>query len=73
MTSNFFKSIFIYFLTIIIVSIFTLFAAVQASSSTFSNRLSLDGEFIWPLPDYSYISSYFGYRNSPTSGASSYL
>lgn len=72
MTSNFFKSIFIYFLTIIIVSIFTLFAAVQASSSTFSNRLSLDGEFIWPLPDYSYISSYFGYRNSPTSGASSY-
>ena len=71
MTSNFFKSIFIYFLTIIIVSIFTLFAAVQASSSTSSNRSSLDGEFIWPLPDYSYISSYFGNRNSPTSVASS--
>ena len=72
MTSNFFKSIFIYFLTIIIVSIFTIFTTVQASNSTSSNRSSLDGEFIWPLPDYSYISSYFGYRNSPTSGASSY-
>lgn len=72
MTSNFFKSIFIYFLIIIIVAVFTIFVTVQTYNSSSSNRSSLDGEFIWPLPDYSYISSYFGYRNSPTAGASSY-
>lgn len=29
------------------------------------------GSMIWPLPGYSRISSYFGYRTSPTAGASS--
>ena len=28
--------------------------------------------FVWPLPGYTTITSYFGKRNSPTSGASSY-
>lgn len=28
--------------------------------------------YIWPLPGYTYISSYFGYRTAPTSGASTY-
>ena len=28
--------------------------------------------FIWPLENYTYISSYFGHRTSPTSGASTY-
>ncbi len=28
--------------------------------------------YTWPIPDFYKISSYFGYRNSPTSFASSY-
>ena len=28
--------------------------------------------FVWPIPGYTTITSYFGRRNSPTQGASSY-
>ena len=28
--------------------------------------------FVWPIPGYNKITSYFGKRNSPTQGASSY-
>ena len=28
--------------------------------------------FLWPAPNYNTITSYFGYRNRPTAGASSY-
>lgn len=31
-----------------------------------------DGEYAWPLPDYYTISSHFGFRISPTTGASKY-
>ena len=33
--------------------------------------ISSDG-FFWPVPGYTYISSYFGKRSSPTAGASTY-
>ena len=29
-------------------------------------------KFTWPTPGYTTITSYFGYRTAPTSGASSY-
>ena len=31
-----------------------------------------NSEFLWPTPGYATITSYFGYRNAPTSGASTY-
>ena len=42
------------------------FLIITTSSSTLENT------FVWPLDGYTYISSYFGYRTSPTSGASTY-
>lgn len=39
----------------------------------FSFSISTDvSKAYWPCPNYKYISSFFGYRNSPTLGASTY-
>ena len=39
---------------------------------TFGNLDISSSLFYWPVPGYTRISSYFGYRNSPTAGATSY-
>lgn len=73
MSSSFFKTTFSYFLIIFILIFFITFIVLTDISISYSESFSnLDGEFIWPLPGYSYISSYFGRRVSPTSGASTY-
>ena len=41
-----------------------------ASPQTLFNES--DNDFIWPTPNYDTITSEFGYRKSPTKGASSY-
>lgn len=68
------------FIFIIIISLFIcLFFIPIVSSGSLSNSNSLDSEiidfnpdgFVWPIPGYTRISSPFGKRVSPTSGASS--
>lgn len=72
MSSSFFKPISYFFIFIVFLIVFvSCFSPIIAARHS-SNTSNLNEEFIWPLPGYSYISSYFGYRNSPTAGASSY-
>lgn len=70
MDSSFFKPIFTFFAIIIILLLLTSCLIPVVNNS--SNSLFTSEDFIWPLPGYTYISSYFGYRTTPTAGASSY-
>lgn len=70
MSSSFFKYFYTYFIVMLIITLFISFFIIQIYESNYT--LVGNNGFIWPLPDYTYISSYFGYRNSPTSGASTY-
>lgn len=44
----------------------------QASSNVNTSNSYTGGVFSWPLPSSTRITSSFGYRNSPTAGASTY-
>lgn len=66
MSKNFFLSFLCLFLFTFIITLFIVCFSNDLSSPTF------DGIFIWPIPNYTHISSYFGNRQVPTVGASSF-
>lgn len=76
MNSSFFKPFFIYF--IIIFLFCSLFIPVYSTyPEVFSNEVDFipfdsSLEFIWPIPDSTTITSYYGKRTSPTAGASTF-
>lgn len=68
--------IFLIFIVIFISVFFTpvLFKSNSISTATVSGEI-LDfnpNGFVWPSPGYTRINSYFGKRNAPTSGASTF-
>ena len=62
-----FKIFFIFIVVIIIYNLDTNFK----SSNINSNYYFSTSDFFWPIPGYHNITSYFGERISPTTGASS--
>lgn len=72
MSSSFFKLSYFFFLFIFLSTLFICLLTPQIVLLNSNKMILSDAEFLWPLENYSYISSYFGYRNSPTAGASYY-
>lgn len=67
------KIFYIFFVTLfILVLIVTLFSPIQINASANSSTYYLSGEFLWPVPGFTTITSYFGYRDSPAFGASAF-
>ena len=61
------------FLSIIFIIILSVsFIGTGIYSYSEKSFIEFSGDFWWPLNGYTYISSRFGYRTSPTSGASTY-
>lgn len=82
MSSSFFTPFRSFFFIIIFIILFISIFFIPIFPEEFTNYSSAtDGNIIldisssgyaWPSPGYTTINSYFGYRNSPTAGASSY-
>lgn len=84
MKSSFFNSFTIFVFISIFILIFSicLFFPILVNSDANFNienlilpNINFDisgSSFSWPVPGYNKITSYFGYRDAPTSGASTY-
>lgn len=85
--SDFFSKYFLVLIILIIISFFGLVISLNSvdGSSILGNNIifsnfdsltdfdySLDSEFIWPTPRYKTITSPYGYRTAPTSGAGTF-
>ena len=75
---SFMKNILIpYFFCIILTIFIVIILLTQNYAITIDKNISVDkvyinNEYIWPVIGYNRISSYFGKRNAPTKGASTY-
>ena len=78
MSNSFFKPFKIFIILIIFITIFicVFFIPILPNAAyNPTNSVSFDissSGYVWPAPGYTTINSYFGYRTSPTAGASSY-
>ena len=59
------------FISIFFIPLFQDTSLSHLSNEILSVDISASG-YAWPSPGYTTINSYFGYRTSPTAGASSY-
>lgn len=70
MSSSFFKPfygiiIFVVFMTLFISCFFGPYILIENSNTVFY-PFNPNDEYVWPTPGYTYITSYFGKRSSPT-------
>ncbi len=70
MNRSFLKPFFIYFMIILLfcVLFIPVYSAYPEVFTTTSDFITFDPslEFIWPIPEYTKITSYYGKRTSPT-------
>jgi len=78
-SSNLYKSFFILLFIIIFCFMAIMYSLYSVGSITISengvlqsNTIISTSDFVWPVPSSKSITSYFGYRTAPTSGASTY-
>lgn len=70
--------IFVFIFIILVTIFFTPFLnkvtidLTSAEENHYAKIISTSNNICWPLPGYTRISSKFGYRSSPTAGASSF-
>lgn len=72
---SFYKMFFLIFILILFITIFFIPVLSVDSDYIYSNAsytYTTSQEFIWPIPGYTNISSPFGKRSAPTSGASTF-
>ena len=77
MNSSFFKYSTVVLFLLVFFIIFSFFTLAVNSDYSQINNLIIDSnyyssDFCWPTPNFYSITSYFGYRNRPTNGASTY-